>query len=117
MAAARSRLDSVTSLFASNRRLRNFARCSPKLRCYREIAKRPCAPGCPLGRRGRNKFSYWPVCVACAVVLTFRRPLKGLTVVPLRGGDRREELPFERIIPGGCSDSAYRRPHGYRGCL
>src|ERR1035437_1327464 len=26
--------------------------------------------------RGRNKFSYWPVCVACAVVLTSRKPLK-----------------------------------------
>ena len=26
--------------------------------------------------RGRNKFSYWPVCVACEVVLTSRRPLK-----------------------------------------
>ena len=39
----------------------------------------------------------------------------GITVVPLRGGDRREDLPFERIIAGGCSDSAYRRPTGYRG--
>src|ERR1039458_9580608 len=34
----------------------------------------------------------------------------GITVVPLRGGDRREDLPFERKTPGGCSDSAYRRP-------
>ena len=39
----------------------------------------------------------------------------GITVVPLRGGDRREDLPFERKTPGGCSDSAYRRPPGYRG--
>src|ERR1035437_9408618 len=86
------------------------------LPCYFQIVERPRAPGCPLGRRGRNKFSYWPVCVACAVVLTFRRPLKGLTVVPLRGGDRREDLPFERKTPGGCSDSSYRRPPGFRGC-
>jgi hypothetical protein len=26
--------------------------------------------------RGRNKFSYWPVCVACEVVLTSRKPLE-----------------------------------------
>ena len=39
----------------------------------------------------------------------------GITVVPLRGGDRREDLPFERKTPGGCSDSAYRRPPEYRG--
>ena len=50
--------------------------------------------------RGRNKFSYWPVCVASVVVLTFRTPRKGITVVPLRGGDRREDLPFERKTPG-----------------
>ena len=34
----------------------------------------------------------------------------GFTVVPLRGGDRREDLPFERKTLGGCSDSAHRRP-------
>src|ERR1017187_8488426 len=37
-------------------------------------------------------------------------------MVPLRGGHRREDLPFERKTPGGCSDSADRRPPGYRGC-
>jgi hypothetical protein len=42
-------------------------------------------------------------------------PSYNLTVVPLRGGDRREELPFERKTPGGCSDSGHRRPTGYRG--
>src|ERR1035441_3485041 len=40
----------------------------------------------------------------------------GITVVPLRGGDRREDLPFERKTPGGCSYSSYRRPPGFRGC-
>ena len=48
------------------------------------------------------------------VVLTSRKPLK-LHGRPLRGGDRREDLPFERIIAGGCSDSVDRRPTGYRG--
>ena len=66
--------------------------------------------------RGRNKFSYWPVCVALCGGADFPSTLKSLTVVPLRGGDRREDLPFERIIPGGCSDSVDRRPTGYRGC-
>src|SRR5450759_5058655 len=31
----------------------------------------------------------------------FPQALKSLTVVPLRGGDRREDLQFELIIPGG----------------
>src|ERR1017187_6386182 len=66
--------------------------------------------------RGPQQFSCWPASGACVVVLASRKPRKGLTVVPLRGGDRREDPPFERIIPGGCSDSAYRRPPGYRGC-
>ena len=39
----------------------------------------------------------------------------GFAVVPLRGGDRREDLQFELIIAGGCSDSTHRRPIGYRG--
>src|ERR1039458_984475 len=46
----------------------------------------------------------------------FPSALRSSTVVPLRGGDRREDLPFERIIPGGLSDSSYCRPPGYRGC-
>src|ERR1022692_4925801 len=57
--------------------------------------------------RGPNSS---PGYVACSVVLASRKPVKGYTVVPLRGGDRREDLPFERKTPGGCSDSAYRRP-------
>ena len=32
--------------------------------------------------RGRNKFSYWPVCVAFEVVLTSRKPLKALRLFP-----------------------------------
>src|ERR1035438_7740969 len=31
----------------------------------------------------------------------FPQALESLTVVPLRGGDRREDVPFERIAPGG----------------
>jgi hypothetical protein len=31
----------------------------------------------------------------------FPQALESLTVVPLRGGDRREDVPFERIIAGG----------------
>ena len=31
----------------------------------------------------------------------FPQALESLTVVPLRGGDRREDVPFERITPGG----------------
>ena len=50
----------------------------------------------PLARP--QQFLSWPGYVAHSVVLTFRKPCKGFTVVPLRGGDRREDLPFERII-------------------
>jgi hypothetical protein len=78
--------------------------------CYFQIGKRSCAP---LARP--QQFLSWPGYVAHLVVLTSRMPRKGITVVPLRGGDRREDLPFERKTPGGCSDSAYRRPTGYRG--
>src|SRR5450755_2294365 len=52
--------------------------------CYFQIGKRSCAP---LARP--QQFSCWPASVACVVVLSSRKPLKGLTVVPLRGGDRR----------------------------
>ena len=78
--------------------------------CYFQIGKRSCAP---LARP--QQFLSWPGYVACSVVLTSRKPFKSFTVVPLRGGDRREDLPFERINASGCSDSAYRRPTGYRG--
>ena len=37
------------------------------------------------------------------MVLTFRKPVNGCTMVPLRGGDRRKDLRFEPIIPGGPS--------------
>ena len=59
--------------------------------CYFQIGRRSCAP---LARP--QQFLSWPGYVACLVVLTSRTPRKGITVVPLRGGDRREDLPFER---------------------
>jgi hypothetical protein len=51
--------------------------------------------------RGRNKFSYWPVCVACAVVLTSRKPLEAQRWFPFEEEDRREDLQFELIIADG----------------
>jgi hypothetical protein len=70
----------------------------------------------PHGYGPASRAPCWPGYVACLVVLASRKPRKGLTAVPLRGGDRREDLPFERKTLRGCSDSAYRRPLEFRGC-
>src|SRR6266481_6730131 len=49
------------------------------------------------------------------VVLTFRKPVNGCTMVPLRGGDRRKDLRFEPITPGGPSRIAFDcRTPGFR---
>ena len=50
-----------------------------------------------------------------SVVLTFRKPLQASRWFPYVEETGGKDLPFERKTPGGCSDSAYRRPSGYRG--
>ena len=57
-----------------------------------------------------QQVSYRPVCVAVQVVLASRKPLKGPTVVPLRGGDRREDLRFESKTPFGDGIARIARP-------